>query len=75
MSSSSFLADIHIPQRHHHGARELHPVHHPRELCPALAGDPLQHVHIRVSLPAAAGHHDLLLHADPGGDIQPHGPE
>lgn len=75
MSSSCLLADIHIPQRYHHGARELHPVHHPRELCPALAGDPLQHVHIRVSLPAAAGHHDLLLHTDPGGDIQSHGPE
>ena len=67
-------AGVHLPQRDHHGPRALHPVHHPRELRPALAGDRLQPVHLRVSLPAAPGHHDLLLRPHPGGDLQPHGP-
>lgn len=71
----SFRPDVYFSQRNHHGPRELHPVHHPREFRPALAGDPVQHVHLRVPLPPALGHHDLLLHADPGGDLQPHGQE
>ena len=71
--SIGLCADLHLPQRDHHGARALHPVHHSRELRAALAGDCLQPVHLRVSLPAAPGHHDLLLRPHPGGDLQPHG--
>lgn len=50
-------------------------MHHPRQFCSALAGDSLQHVHLCVPLSPALGHHDLLLHANPGGDLEPHGPE
>lgn len=74
-SSFLFPSDVYFSQCNHHGAWELHPVHHPRQFCPALAGDSLQHVHLCVPLPPALGHHDLLLRANPGGDLEPHGPE
>lgn len=61
----SFYPDVYISQCDHHGAREVHPVHHPWQFCPALAGDPLQHVHVCVPLPSTFGHHDLLLHTNP----------
>lgn len=71
----SFCTDVYIPQRDDHGAGELHPVLHPWEFRPSLAGDPLQHVQLHMPLPPALGHHDFLLHSNPRGDIQPHGSE
>lgn len=72
-SSSSGHADVSVSQRDHHCPRQLHTVHHLRQLHAALAGDRLQHVHLRVPLPTASDHHDLLLHTDSRGDLQPDG--
>lgn len=61
--------DVSFSQRDHHSACQLHSVHHPREFRQALAGDPLQHVYLYLPFPDTAGHHDLLLHKDLGGDL------
>lgn len=73
--SKSLCTDVHLPQCDNHSPGELYPVHHAWQFCPALAGDPLQHVHLHVPLPPAVSPHDFLLHTNPGGDIQPHGSE
>lgn len=61
ISSSS---DIPFSQCDHRPPRGLHSVHHSWKFCPALARDVLQHVHLLLPVPAAAGHHDHLLHQD-----------
>jgi len=45
-------------------------VHHEGQLRDALAGNGVQHVHLLLPLPAAAGHDDHLLHQDLHADLQ-----
>lgn len=66
------LTGIYFPQCDHHLSSKLYSVHHPRKLRQSLAGNSLQHVHLLLPLPVAAGYHDYLLHPDLHPDLQTH---
>lgn len=63
-------SDVPFSQRDHRPPRGLHSVHHTWKFRQALARDGLQHVHLLLPVPAAAGHHDHLLHQDLLWDLQ-----
>lgn len=65
-------AVVPVPHSHHQLPPELHPVHDPRLLCPALARGGLQHVRLPGPFSAPAAGHERLLHPGAAGDFKAH---
>lgn len=64
------LTDFPLPQCDHHLSWGVHSMCHSGKFCQSQAWNSLQHVHVCLPVPAAAGHHDHLLHQDLLWDLQ-----